>query len=69
MFSFGAPVITISVILDVVIVKVTVIICVTRNVAGDNLVEVSGAVTGIERGRSWSGWLSGGRRNGCDRGS
>jgi len=59
-FGFGAPVITISVILDVVIVEVTVIICVMRDVARDNPVEVSGVVTGIGRGRSWSGQLSGG---------
>jgi len=59
-FGFGAPVITISVILNVVIVKVTVIICVMRDVTGDDPVEVSGAVTGIGRGRSWSGRLSGG---------
>jgi len=31
-----------------------------RDVAGDDPVEVSGGVTGIERGRSWSGQLSGG---------
>ena len=69
MFSFGAPVVTISIILDVVIVEVTVIICIARDVAGDDLVEVLGAVAGIGRGRSWSGRLSGSQRDGDDRGS
>jgi len=50
-FGFRALVITIGVVLDVVIVKVTVVICITWDVAGDNLVEISGAVTGIRRGR------------------
>ena len=63
MFSFRAPVITIGVILDVVIVKVTIVICITRDVARDNPVEVSGAVTRIRRGRGWSGQLSGGRKD------
>ena len=69
MFSFGAPIVTISVILDVVIVEVTVIIRVMRDVAGDDPVEVSGVVTRIGRGRSWSGWLSGGQGDGNDRSS
>ena len=69
MFGFGAPVITINVILDIVIVEVTIIICITSDVAGDDLVEVSGAVTRIGRGRSWSGQLSGGRGDGDNRDS
>jgi len=40
-----------------------------RDVARDDLVEVSGVVTGIGRGRSWSGWLSGGLGDRDDRGS
>jgi len=59
-FGFRAPVVTISVIFDIVIVEVTVIICVMRDITGDDLVKVSGAVTRIGRGRSWSGQLSGG---------
>jgi len=51
MFSLRAPVITVGVVLDIAIVKVTVIICVSRDVARDNLVEVSGVVTKIRRGR------------------
>jgi len=66
MFGLRAPVITISIILDIVIVKVTVIVCVMRNVVRDNLIEVSGAVAEIERGRGWSGWMGGGRRDGDD---
>jgi len=69
MFSLRAPVITVGVILDIVIVKVTVITCVSRDVARDNLVEVLGAVTKIRRERGWSGWLSGGRRDGNNGGS
>ena len=60
MFGFRAPVVTISVIFDIVIVEVTVIIHVMRDITGDDLVKVLGAVTGIGRGRSWSGQLSGG---------
>ena len=55
MFSFRAPVITIGVILDIVIIEVTVVICIMRDVAGDDPVEVSDVVTGIRRGRGWSG--------------
>jgi len=44
MFGLEAPVITVGVILDIVIVKVTVIVCVMRDVAGDNPVEVSDMV-------------------------
>ena len=51
MFSFRAPVVTIGVILDVVIIEVTVIICIMRDVAGDDPVEVLSAVTRIRRGR------------------
>jgi len=58
-FGFGAPVITISVIFNIVIIEVTVIIRVTRDITGDDLVKVSGAVTRIGRERSWSGQLSG----------
>ena len=47
MFSFRAPVVTVGVILDVVVVKVTVIICIMRDVAGYDSVEVSGVVTRI----------------------
>ena len=47
MFGLGAPVITVGVILDVVIVKVTIVICIMRNVAGDDPVEVLGVVTRI----------------------
>jgi len=36
-FGFGAPVVTIGVILDVVIIEVTIIICIMRDVAGDDL--------------------------------
>jgi len=68
-FSLRALVIIISVILDIVIVEVTVIVCVTRDVARDNLIEVSGAVTKIRRGRGWSGRLDRGQRDGDDRGS
>jgi len=60
MFGLRAPVIAISVILDVVIIKVTVVICITRDITRDNLIEVSGVVAEIERGRGWSGWMSGG---------
>ena len=69
MFGFRAPVITIGVILNVVIAEVTVIICITRDVARDDLVEVSDVVTRIRRGRGWSGQLDRGRRDGDDRGS
>jgi len=62
MFGFGAPVVTVGVVLDAVIVKMTVIVRVMRDITGDNLVEVSGAVTEIERGRGWSGCLGGGQR-------
>jgi len=65
MFGLRAPVITISVILNVVIV----IICVMRGVTGDSLIEASGAVAEIGRGRGWSGWMSGGQRDGDDRSS
>jgi len=47
MFGLRAPVITVGVILDVVIVKVTVIICITRDVTGYDLIEVLGVVTKI----------------------
>ena len=47
MFGLGAPVVTVAVILDIVIVEVTVVICVMRNVAGDDPVEISGAVTEV----------------------
>ena len=47
MFGLGAPVITVGVILDIVIVEMTVIICIMRNVAGDDPVEVSGVVTKV----------------------
>jgi len=47
MFGLMAPVITVDVVLDIVIVKVTIIICIMRNVARDNPVEVPGAVTKI----------------------
>jgi len=57
MFGFRALVVTISVILNVVIVEVTVVICVTRDVTRDNLIEISGMVAKIGRGRSWSGWM------------
>ena len=60
MFSFGAPVVTVGVIFIVVIIEMTVIICIIRDVTGDDLVEVSGVVTEIRRGRGWSGWMSGG---------
>jgi len=45
MFSLGAPVITVGVILNIVIVKVTIVVCVIKDVTRDNLVEVSGVVT------------------------
>jgi len=69
MFGFGAPVVTVGVILNVVSVEMTVVICVMRDVTGDDSVEVSGVVTKIGRGRSWSGWMGGGRRDGDDRSS
>jgi len=69
MFGLRAPVITVGVILDIVIVQVTVIICITRDVTRDNLIEVSGAVAKIERGRSWPRWMDGGRRDEDNRGS
>jgi len=69
MFSFRAPVVTISVILDVVIVEVTAVICVMRDVTRENLIEISGAVAKIGRGRSWSGLMAGGQRDGDDEGS
>ena len=69
MFGFGAPVVTIGVVLDVVIIEVTVIICIIRDVTRDDPVGVSGVVTGIRRGRGWSGQLGGGQRDGDDRGS
>ena len=47
MFGLEAPVITVGVVLDVVIVKVTIVVCIIRDVAGDDLVEVSDAVTEI----------------------
>jgi len=47
MFSLGAPVITVGVILNVVIVKVTIVVYITRDVARDDSVEVSGEVTEI----------------------
>ena len=64
MFGFGAPVITIGVILNIVIIEVTVIICILRDVARDDPVEVSGVVARIRRGRGWSGQLGRGRRMG-----
>ena len=67
--NFRAPAITIGVILDVVIIKVTVVICITRDVTGDDPVEVSGVVTRIRRGRGWSGQLDRGRRDGDGRSS
>ena len=69
MFGLRAPLITITVIFNVVIVEVTVVICITRDVTRDNLVEVSGVVAEIGRGRSWSGWMGGGQRDGNDGGS
>jgi len=69
MFGLRAPVITVGVVLDIVIVKVTVIICITRDVTRDNLIEVSGVVAKIGRGRSWPGWMGGGRRDEDNRGS
>jgi len=68
-FSFGAPVITIGVILDIVIIEVTIVVCIMRDVAREDPVEVSGAVTRIRRGKGWSGRLSRGQRDGDDRGS
>jgi len=47
MFGLRAPVITVGVILDIVIVEVTIIICIIRDVTGDDPVEVSGVVTKI----------------------
>jgi len=47
MFGFEAPVVAVGVILDIVIVKVTVVICIMRDVTRDNLVEVLGVVTEI----------------------
>jgi len=47
MFHLWASVITIGVILYVVIIKMTIVIHVLRDVARDNLIEVSGAVTKI----------------------
>jgi len=47
MFGLRAPVITISVILDVIIIKVIIVVCIIRDVARDNLIEVSGAVAEI----------------------
>ena len=47
MFGLGALVVTVGVVLNVVIVKVTVIICIMRDVAGDDPVEVLGVVTKI----------------------
>jgi len=68
-FGFGAPVITIGVVLNIVIVEATIVICITRDVARDDPIKVSGVVTRIRRGRGWSGQLGGGRRDGDDRGS
>ena len=47
MFSLRAPIITIGVVLNVVIIEMTVVVHVSRDVARDNLVEVSGVVTEI----------------------
>ena len=47
----------------------TIVVCVMRDVARDNLIEVSGVVAEIGRGRVWSGWMGGGRRDGDDKGS
>ena len=47
MFGLRAPVITVSVILDIVIIKVTVIVCITMNVTGDDLVEASGTIAEV----------------------
>jgi len=69
MFGLRAPVVTVGVVLDVAIVKMTIVVCVSGDVARDNLVEVSGAVTEIGRRRGWSGWLGGGRRDKDDEGS
>ena len=40
MFGFGAPVVTVGVVLNVVIIKVTVIICIMRDVTRDSLIKV-----------------------------
>ena len=69
MFGFRAPVITISVVFDIVIVEVTIIIRIMRDITRDDLVEVSGVVTRMGRGRSWSGQLSGGQGDGNNRSS
>ena len=40
-------VVTVGVILNVVIIKLTIVICIMRDVTGDDLIEVLGVVTGI----------------------
>jgi len=47
MFHLWAPVVTIDVVLNIVIIEMTFVIHISKNVAGDDLVEVSGAVTKI----------------------
>jgi len=47
MFGLRAPVITVGVILDIVIIKMTVIVSITRDVTRDDLVEVSDVFTKI----------------------
>jgi len=69
MFSLETPVITVGVILDIVIIKVTVVVCVMRDITRDDSVEVFGVVTEIGRRRGWSGWMGGGQRDGDNRGS
>jgi len=63
MLGLWAPVITIGVVLDVVVIKVTIIIYILGDITRENLVEVSDAVTKIRGGRGWSGWLGRGQRD------
>ena len=62
MFGLRAPVITVGVIL--VIVKVTVVVCIMRDVTGDDLVEVSGAIIKNMRGGGEMVWMVGWRSKG-----
>jgi len=65
-FRFRAIIVTIGIIFNIVVIEMTVVICVARDVTRDDLVEIGVAAAEVRRRRGWSGRLSGGRWDGDD---
>jgi len=65
-FRFRAVIVTIGIIFNIVVIEMTIVICIARDVTRDDSVEIEVAAAEVRERRGWSGRLSGGRWDGDD---